>query len=56
MKMMMMMIIIITIIIIIILLVEKDSLGVTLILRASMNQYVMKHHQFNLVILKIKMQ
>jgi len=35
---------IIIIIIIIILLMEKDSLGLTLILRVRMNQYVIKHH------------
>jgi len=44
----------IMIIITIILLMEKDSLGVTLIFRGRMNQYVIKHHQFNLVNLKIK--
>jgi hypothetical protein len=51
---MIMMITIIIIIIIIILSMEKDSLGVTLILRASMNQHVMKHHKFNSVNLKIE--
>jgi hypothetical protein len=33
---------------------EKDSLGVTLLLRVSMNQYVMKHHEFNSVNRKIE--
>ena len=35
---------------------KKNSLGVALILRVNMNQYVMKHHRFNLVNLKIKIQ
>jgi hypothetical protein len=47
---------IIMIIIIIIFLMEKDSLGVTLILRVSMNQCVMKQYQFNFVNLKIKIR
>jgi hypothetical protein len=51
-----MMITVIIIIIIIILLMEKDSLGVTIIIRVNMDQYVMKHHQFILVNLKNKIQ